>query len=311
MEAKRIGSKIARARKEQMTSQAELSRLLFISPQAVGKWERGESMPDIIMLNRLAKILGVDLNYFSEDFSATGTGTTLQQGEEAREKGMPEPQASQAEERKLLKHFNGSNLVESDLSGVVAHRSTFNGSDLHGSDFSGADLTGSSFAGSDAQDATFDKTNLTDCRFHAVNLVDASFRKSILVRTGFNASDLTRAAFINVEFVDVKFTRMDLRKTIFEHVVFRGVDFKASDLTGVCFDGMVFTDVTFDNVGLQKATFKGAVFQNVSFRASLAITNRFYRNLKQASFAGATMDKLTYAALKGMGADLSEVKMQG
>jgi transcriptional regulator with XRE-family HTH domain len=63
---KMIGNKIAEARKKVNISQAQLARRLFISSQAVGKWERGESMPDIITFNRLAEILGVDLNYFSE-----------------------------------------------------------------------------------------------------------------------------------------------------------------------------------------------------------------------------------------------------
>ena len=63
METKMIGSKIAEARKKINISQAKLAQRLFISSQAVGKWERGESMPDIITLNRLAEILGVDLFY--------------------------------------------------------------------------------------------------------------------------------------------------------------------------------------------------------------------------------------------------------
>jgi transcriptional regulator with XRE-family HTH domain len=70
MKTKMIGSKIAEARKKINIPQAQLAQLLFISAQAVGKWERGESIPDIITLNRLAKILGVDLNYFSDDFQS-------------------------------------------------------------------------------------------------------------------------------------------------------------------------------------------------------------------------------------------------
>ena len=68
-----IGNKIAEARKKINISQAELAQRLFISPQAVGKWERGESMPDIITFNRLAEILGVDLNYFSENYRCRQT----------------------------------------------------------------------------------------------------------------------------------------------------------------------------------------------------------------------------------------------
>jgi transcriptional regulator with XRE-family HTH domain len=70
METKKIGNKITEARKKVNISQAQLAERLFISPQAVGKWERGESMPDIVTFSRLAEILGVDLNYFSENFQS-------------------------------------------------------------------------------------------------------------------------------------------------------------------------------------------------------------------------------------------------
>jgi len=68
LHSKSIGKKIAEARKKTNLSQAELAQQVAISPQAVGKWERGESMPDISTLNRLAEILRVDLNYFSDSF---------------------------------------------------------------------------------------------------------------------------------------------------------------------------------------------------------------------------------------------------
>jgi DNA-binding transcriptional regulator YiaG len=48
METKMIGIKITEARKKTNISQAKLAERLFISAQAVGKWERGESLPDII-----------------------------------------------------------------------------------------------------------------------------------------------------------------------------------------------------------------------------------------------------------------------
>jgi len=70
METKMIGIKITEARKKINISQAQLAEKLFISAQAVGKWERGESLPDIITLNRVAQILGVDLNYISENFQS-------------------------------------------------------------------------------------------------------------------------------------------------------------------------------------------------------------------------------------------------
>ncbi|MGA9639672.1 helix-turn-helix domain-containing protein, partial [Flavobacterium sp.] len=74
----KIGDKITEARKKINITQNQLAEKLFISPQAVGKWERGESMPDIITFGRLAEILGVDLNYFSENFQSTAESIILE-----------------------------------------------------------------------------------------------------------------------------------------------------------------------------------------------------------------------------------------
>lgn len=308
MENNIIGDKIARARKKINLSQAQLAEQLFISPQAVGKWERGESVPDIITINRLAKILGVDLNYFSENPESAGEKTVPETtnggGDSAQKK---ETVNSSGADRQLLTNFSGSDLAETDFAGVTAHKRKFNGSALHGADFSGADLTGSSFTGSDVSAANFNGTNLTDCTLYAIDLTDASFNKTILVRTKFSASDLAGAKFTDAKLTDVKLTATDLRKTIFENCVFSGVDFKSSDMSGLCLDGQTFNGVRFDKTMLNEATFKGAILKNVSFRPTLALTNKYYRAIKTICFDGATMDKLTYAALKGIGANLSKV----
>lgn len=304
MDTKVIGNKIAKARKEINMSQAQLAQLLFISPQAVGKWERGESIPDILTFNRLAEILGVDLNYFSENFRPAENETTAPV---AADNTAGNQQPAQGASRNLLSNFSGNNLPDTDFAGVTAHKSKFNGSALRGSDFSGADLTGTTFSGSDVQGANFDGANLTDCTFTASSLMGTSFNKTILVRAEFNASGLDGAKFSNAELVDVKLVNTDLRKTAFENCTFRGVDFKHSDLRGANMEGQTFIDVKFDKAGLSETQFNRAVFKNVSFRPPLALTNKYYKAIKTISFNGATMDKLTYAALKGMGADLSSV----
>ena len=213
-------------------------------------------------------------------------------------------------ERQVLTNFSASNLPKSDFAGVKAHKGKFEASMLRGSDFSGADLTGSTFKASDVREANFNGANLTDCNFLTVSLTDASFHKTILVRTEFNTSDLTRAKFANVKLIDVKLTLTDLRETIFENCIFSGVDFKYADLRGQCLDRQTFIGVKFDMASLNEATFKGATFKNVSFVAAVTWTSwskKYYRAIKTISFDGATMDKLTYATLKGMEADLSNV----
>jgi uncharacterized protein YjbI with pentapeptide repeats len=214
---------------------------------------------------------------------------------------------SRSLERQVLTNFSASNLPASDFAGVTAQKGKFDASALRGSNFSGADLTGSSFKASDVVEANFDGANLTDCNFYTSDLTDASFKKAILVRTEFSTSELSGAKFIDVKLVDVKLTTTDLRKTVFENCTFSGVDFKYCDMRGLCLDGSSFIGVKFDGVTLNEATFKGATLRNVSFRTAFALTNKNYRALKTINFDGATMDKLTYAALKGFGVDLSNV----
>ena len=310
MDNKMIGSKIAKARKEMNMSQAQLSQRLFISPQAVGKWERGESIPDIITINRLAEILGVDFNYFSENFQPSDNATFKTNMDSSDDAEHPEQEISgSSTERPLLANFSGSNLVNSDFAGVTAHKMKFNGSALRGSDFSDADLAGSSFTASDMREVNFDRTNLADCTLSASDLTEVSFNKTILVRTEFKASGLVGAKFSDATFVNVKLTTTDLRKTIFENCTFNGVDFEHSDMRGLCLDGQTFIDVRFDKTALNEATFKGATLENVSFRATYALTNKYYRAIKTICFDDAMIDKLTYAALKGLGADLSKVTL--
>ena len=209
-------------------------------------------------------------------------------------------------ERQVLTNFSGSDLAKSDLAGVTVHKGKFEGSALGGSDFSGADLTGTTFYASDVREANFDETNLTDCTLYASDLTGASFNKTILVRTKFDVSDLTRAKFTDVKLVDVKLKMSDLKEATFENCIFSGVDF-SSDLRGVSFEGQTFIGVKFDKAGLNDVSFKGATLKNVSFTPPFSLSKKYYNAIKTIKFDGASMDKLTYAALKGLGADVSNV----
>lgn len=214
---------------------------------------------------------------------------------------------SRSLERQVVTNFSASNLAKSDFAGVTAHQGKFSGSALKGSDFTGADLTGSTFASSDVRDSIFDHANLTDCNLSAIDLTNSSFYKSILVRTNISKSGLDRAKFTDVKLTDVMLNMTDLRKTVFDRCSFTGVDFRYSDLRGQRFDGQTFIGVKFDKSALNEASFKGAILKNVSFVSGFTLSKKYYRAIKTVCFDDAMMDKLTYAALKGMEADLSKV----
>lgn len=57
-----IGKLIAKARKGKGYTQQELASLLFVTDKAVSKWERGLSLPEHEILNKLSKILDIEVN---------------------------------------------------------------------------------------------------------------------------------------------------------------------------------------------------------------------------------------------------------
>lgn len=63
METKKVGQQIAALRKRKGLSQSELGERIGVSFQAVSKWERGESMPDISLLPDLARILETTIDF--------------------------------------------------------------------------------------------------------------------------------------------------------------------------------------------------------------------------------------------------------
>ena len=58
-----IGNKIRELRKQRGITQEQLAESLGISFQAVSKWERGETLPDISLLPTLADILETTIDY--------------------------------------------------------------------------------------------------------------------------------------------------------------------------------------------------------------------------------------------------------
>ena len=63
----RIGSNIAVQRKRAGLTQVGLAEKLNYSDTAVSKWERGESMPDVLTLMQLAELFEITVNDLLED----------------------------------------------------------------------------------------------------------------------------------------------------------------------------------------------------------------------------------------------------
>ena len=62
MNTKKIGNTIYTLRKSQKLSQANLAEKLGITPQAISKWENGDSLPETYYLPILSKVLGISID---------------------------------------------------------------------------------------------------------------------------------------------------------------------------------------------------------------------------------------------------------
>ena len=58
----KLGQTIAKLRKQNNMTQAEVAEALHISYQAVSKWERDESLPDITLLQSIAELFQVSVD---------------------------------------------------------------------------------------------------------------------------------------------------------------------------------------------------------------------------------------------------------
>lgn len=191
LNSKFIGEKIVAARKKVNLSQAELAQRVMLSSQAVGKWERGESMPDITTLNRLAEIFGVDLNYFSESFQSLYADESVQTIAGEEEKRLTEPH----KEINLDWDMSKLHLVESDFSGLKNLHAKFNSSNMLKCLFVGSDLSDLQLKNNNIDRCDFTDSDFTNTQVMGSNLDANVFTSCVLKGTTFTKSNINACDF--------------------------------------------------------------------------------------------------------------------
>jgi len=331
METKMIGNKITEARKKTTISQAQLAQRLFISSQAVGKWERGESLPDIIMLNRLAEILGVDLNYFSENFPSV---TNEMAPVESPMNQSPELTSSIAMQlpsgkQKLSWDMSRGNWVGTDFSGLKNLHDKFSSSNMQRCLFVGSDMSGLLLKNNNVDGCDFSGSDISNSHIQLSHLNKNIFKDCLLKETEFSRS------YINV----CDFSGANITGTEFSESYFYGCNFTGADFTGVVIKSGGFTGVVVKSGGLEKNTCANAVwnrtsfidtqiadmvftgtledcyFENCAFTRVIfrnaTLVNTFFKNksLKRIRFINCQADRMTYEFLKNGKADLTGITM--
>ena len=293
-----IGNKIAEARKKVNISQAELAQRLFISSQAVGKWERGESMPDIITFNRLAEILNVDLNYFSESFRSAESES------DSYRKAVADPVVRQSDEmtsgkQRLSWNMSRGNWVDADFSGLKNLYEKFSSSNMQRCLFIGSDLSG----------LLLKNNNVDRCDFSGSDISSSHFQSSNLMNNLFKTCSLKETEFSGSHFLSCDFSGTDFTGAVFKSGGFQNNTISGAVLNRTSFNDMHIIDIIFDGT-LEECYFENCSFKKVTFQNSTLI-NTFFKNksLKGIRFIDCQADRMTYEFLKNGKADLTGITL--
>ncbi len=296
---KMIGNRIGEARKKINLSQSQLAEQLFISAQAVGKWERGESLPDIITLNRLAEILCVDLNYFSANPERAWDGSDENQySSESSVKQIPAiPQNDPVKRPKW--DMSQSNWVDADFSGLKNLHEKFSSSNMQRCKFNGSDLPGLLLRGNNVDNCDFSDSNITNAHIQRSNLANNKFVACSLNETNFSGSYISKCDFTNADFSDVTIKDGGFEKNSINGAVLKRTSFIGSYIGDTVFEGML------EDCYFERCDFKRVTFQNAT------LVNTFFKNnsLKRIKFVDCQADRLTYEFLKSGKADLSGITL--
>jgi len=295
LSTKMIGNKIAEARKKINISQAELAQRLFISSQAVGKWERGESMPDIITLNHLAEILGVDLNYFSE--SVQSAATEMAPVESLVKQSAEFPSGNQKKKRSW--DMSRGNWVDADFSGLKNLYEKFSSSNMQRCLFIGSDLSGLLLKSNNVDRCNFSGSDISRSHIQSSNLANNLFKDCSLKETEFSGSYIMGCDFSGADFTGASFKSGGFQNNPMANAVWNRTSFNAMQIAGIVFDGTV-EDCSFENCSFKKVTFQNSTLSNTFFKN---------KSLKGIRFIDCQADKLTYAFLKNGKADLTGITL--
>ena len=291
LNTKLIGNKIAEARKKINISQAQLAQRLFISSQAVGKWERGESMPDIITFNRMAEILAVDLNYFSENIQSTVTEMSTTE--------LVVMQSTELQTKKLKWDMSRGNWVDADFSGLKNLHEKFSSSNMKNCKFIGSDLSQLLLKSNNVDSCNFSDSDISNSHIQSSNLANNIFKNCSLKETEFLGSYIYGCDFTDADFTGVVIKTGGFEKNTIANAVWNRSSFLGMAIADIVFNGTL-EDCYFENCAFKKLTFQNSMLINTFFKN---------KNLKGIQFIDCKADRMTYEFLKNGKANLSGITL--
>jgi uncharacterized protein YjbI with pentapeptide repeats len=297
LNSKSIGNKIAEARKKINLSQAELAQQVSISPQAVGKWERGESMPDITTLNRLAGIFGVDLNFFSDSFQTDEATTSY---DKVGKQQVEDPTPKQRKRFDWNWDMSRGNWADADFSGLKNLKEKFSSSNMKNCTFVKSDLSGLILGSNNIELCDFSSSTLRDSKIQSSNLSNNQFKNCSFIDAVFFKNNIEKCNFTGADFSGAEISGVNFENSVIKDVIWKFTMFNKTNISNVVFEG-ILEDCHFEHCSFYKVKFENATILNSFFKYN----DRF----KKVEFINCKVDSITYAFLKNNQANLTGISL--
>ena len=282
-------------------------------------------MPDIMTLNRLAEILGVDLNYFSENFQSAATEMATVASMVKQSDELP----SGKQKKKLSWDMSHGNWVDADFSGLKNLHEKFSSSNLQRCNFIGSNLSGlllksnhvdsCDFSGSDIsnshiqssylnnnifkdcslKETEFSRSHINGCNFSGVNFTGTEFSESYIYGREFTGADFTGVMIKSGGFTGVVVKSGDSEKNTIVNAVWNRISFIETQIADIVFAG-ILEECYFENCTFTRVTFKNATLINTFFKN---------KSLKRIRFIDCQADRMTYEFMKAGKADLTGITL--
>ena len=252
-------------------------------------------MPDIITFNRLAEILGVDLNYFSESFQEA----TIEMAPVDSLIKQPAAIPSDNQKKKLSWDMSRGNWVDADFSGLKNLFEKFSSSNMQRCLFLGSDLSGLILKSNNIDRCDFSGSNISSSQIQNSNLANNILKDCSLKETEFSGSYIMGCDFTRADFTGTTFKSGGFQKNPVVEAIWKQTTFNAMQISDIVFDSK-----------LEDCYFENCVFTRVTFQNSTLI-NTFFKNksLKGIRFKDCQVDRMTYEFLKNGKADLTGITL--
>ena len=262
-------------------------------------------MPDIITFNRLAEILGVDLNYFSENFKSVAIEMASDESLGKQSTELP----SGKQKNKLSWDMSRGNWVDADFSGLKNLHEKFSSSNMQRCLFIGSDMSGlllksnnvdsCDFSGSDFSSSHIQNSNLANNLFKDCSLKETEFSESYIRGCDFTGADFTGVVIKSGGFSGVTGKSGGSEKNTISNAVWNRTSFIDTWIADIVFTGTL-EDCSFENCAFTRVTFQNATLINTFFKN---------KSLKRIRFIDCQADRMTFEFLKNGKADLTGVTL--